>query len=219
MPRLSSPLDAKASVRSPYALDRSQQNSCVGTVCRPAVRSAEQRPHMRFDLSLQTMMSSQVSPPSPGGPDKPFNSRCHSPKRNPASETCNPRSLQRLLDFWWSQTGSNRRPHACKARALPTELWPQKEKPPGGSCRSTCPPKDPRKKVVGPGRLELPTSRLSGVCSNRLSYRPLKRRVPARPGQAIASQPLSSAAMCAERETKTATPCCLCGVCEQTNRT
>ena len=25
---------------------------------------------------------------------------------------------------WWSQTGSNRRPHACKARALPAELWP-----------------------------------------------------------------------------------------------
>ena len=25
---------------------------------------------------------------------------------------------------WWSQTGSNRRPHACKACALPTELWP-----------------------------------------------------------------------------------------------
>ena len=29
--------------------------------------------------------------------------------------------------------------------------------------------------MVGPGRLELPTSRLSGVCSNHLSYRPLKR--------------------------------------------
>ena len=28
---------------------------------------------------------------------------------------------------------------------------------------------------MGPGRLELPTSRLSGVCSNQLSYRPLKR--------------------------------------------
>ena len=27
-------------------------------------------------------------------------------------------------ETWWSQTGSNRRPHACKARALPTELWP-----------------------------------------------------------------------------------------------
>ena len=28
---------------------------------------------------------------------------------------------------WWSQTGSNRRPHACKARALPAELWPHRD--------------------------------------------------------------------------------------------
>ena len=27
---------------------------------------------------------------------------------------------------WWSQTGSNRRPPACKAGALPTELWPRR---------------------------------------------------------------------------------------------
>jgi hypothetical protein len=27
--------------------------------------------------------------------------------------------------LWWSQTGSNRRPPACKAGALPTELWPR----------------------------------------------------------------------------------------------
>ncbi len=54
---------------------------------------------------------------------------------------------------WWSQTGSNRRPHACKARALPTELWP-------------------RDQMVGPGRVERPTSRLSGVRSNHLSYEP-----------------------------------------------
>ena len=26
---------------------------------------------------------------------------------------------------WWSRTGSNRRPEACKATALPTELWPR----------------------------------------------------------------------------------------------
>lgn len=26
---------------------------------------------------------------------------------------------------WWSQSGSNRRPDACKATALPAELWPQ----------------------------------------------------------------------------------------------
>jgi hypothetical protein len=30
----------------------------------------------------------------------------------------------RSSEGWWSQTGSNRRPHACKARALPAELWP-----------------------------------------------------------------------------------------------
>ena len=30
------------------------------------------------------------------------------------------------IDYrWWSQTESNRRPPACKAGALPTELWPR----------------------------------------------------------------------------------------------
>src|SRR4051794_32990824 len=53
---------------------------------------------------------------------------------------------------WWRQTGSNRRPHACKARALPAELCPLR--------------------LVGLGRLERPTSPLSGVRSNHLSYRP-----------------------------------------------
>ena len=28
------------------------------------------------------------------------------------------------LYSWWSQSGSNRRPSACKADALPAELWP-----------------------------------------------------------------------------------------------
>ena len=28
---------------------------------------------------------------------------------------------------WWSQSGSNRRPQACKASALPTELWPHRD--------------------------------------------------------------------------------------------
>ncbi len=31
----------------------------------------------------------------------------------------------RQREGWWSRSGSNRRPHACKARALPTELRPQ----------------------------------------------------------------------------------------------
>ncbi len=34
--------------------------------------------------------------------------------------------------------------------------------------------------MVGPGRLELPTPRLSSVCSNQLSYEPFFRCVPSR---------------------------------------
>ena len=77
-----------------------------------------------------------------------------------------------IFDFiWWSQTGSNRRPHACKARALPAELWPRTRRrmllPVMRRMRSI--------KVVGLGRLELPTSRLSSARSNQLSYKPLTR--------------------------------------------
>src|SRR3954462_15156738 len=70
---------------------------------------------------------------------------------------------------WWSQTGSNRRPPACKAGALPTELWPR--------LRNAA-----RLKVVGLGRLELPTSRLSSARSNQLSYKPNDRPRPFSPG-------------------------------------
>ena len=63
-----------------------------------------------------------------------------------------------IMEHWWSQTGSNRRPQACKASALPTELWPRSV-----PCHQN---------MVGLGRLELPTPRLSSVCSNQLSYRP-----------------------------------------------
>src|SRR4051812_9784956 len=67
-----------------------------------------------------------------------------------------------LRSIWWSQTGSNRRPHACKARALPAELWPRTRR----RMLSLI-------KVVGLGRLELPTSRLSSARSNQLSYKPV----------------------------------------------
>ena len=35
------------------------------------------------------------------------------------------RTPETFKDVWWRQRGSNPRPHACKARALPTELCPQ----------------------------------------------------------------------------------------------
>jgi hypothetical protein len=75
-------------------------------------------------------------------------------------------SLRRFAsEGWWSQTGSNRRPQACKASALPTELWPR-----SGTKQ---PPRIVRSRLVGPGRVERPTSRLSGVRSNHLSYEPV----------------------------------------------
>ncbi len=87
----------------------------------------------------------------------------------PCSSTASS-STASIFDFiWWSQTGSNRRPHACKARALPAELWPRTRRrmllPAMRHMRSI--------KVVGLGRLELPTSRLSSARSNQLSYKPL----------------------------------------------
>jgi hypothetical protein len=59
----------------------------------------------------------------------------------------------------WSQAGSNRQPPACKAGALPVELWPLKR----------------GKNIMGLGGLEPPASPLSGVRSNQLSYRPVER--------------------------------------------
>ena len=58
---------------------------------------------------------------------------------------------------WWRRTGSNRRPPACKAGALPAELRPQGQH-------------NTPDQVVGQGGLEPPTPRLSSVCSNQLSY-------------------------------------------------
>jgi hypothetical protein len=92
---------------------------------------------------------------------------------------------------WWSQSGSNRRPQACKASALPTELWPlvdtcsqntpaplDLESGPGRSRQRTIQQNTTQAhhasgaSMVGLGGLEPPTSRLSGVRSNHLSYRP-----------------------------------------------
>ena len=60
----------------------------------------------------------------------------------------------------WSQRESNPRHPACKAGALPTELWPLTNA--GDAFASS----------VGLGGVEPPTSRLSGVRSNHLSYSP-----------------------------------------------
>ncbi len=61
---------------------------------------------------------------------------------------------------WWRRAESNRRLPACKAGALPTEPRPHI------FCGKLV------TNVVGTGGLEPPTSRLSGVRSNHLSYAP-----------------------------------------------
>lgn len=83
---------------------------------------------------------------------------------------CQSRLDYRVMFRWWSWTESNRRPSACKADALPIELQPQ---PHEFSAASAARPGDAPDKVVGLERLELSTSRLSGVRSNQLSYRPI----------------------------------------------
>ncbi len=71
--------------------------------------------------------------PVAGSTSKSLHSRCQSAKRQLHAErrngsyevsTAKCRITQKLFG-WWSQTGSNRRPQACKASALPTELWPR----------------------------------------------------------------------------------------------
>ena len=62
-------------------------------------------------------------------------------------------------DKWWRMTGSNRRPPACKAGALPAELIPQDSN-------------YFNPELVGLVGLEPTTPALSRRCSNQLSYRP-----------------------------------------------
>ena len=121
-------------------------------------------------------------------------SRCHSAENPPTISgggkkylfhgRDGSRHFDRLRGKWWSQTGSNRRPPACKAGALPTELWPPLVvRPPSlalrrdslrerAACLAVAPEE---RRLVGLGRFELPTSRLSSARSNQLSYRPESR--------------------------------------------
>jgi hypothetical protein len=82
-------------------------------VRNPARASCEGR-NVRSDVSRTIIRGPMVSPSSlfratPGT----LRSACPAAPRIAEGEA------------WWSQTGSNRRPHACKARALPAELWPR----------------------------------------------------------------------------------------------
>lgn len=108
---------------------------------------------------ISLLRTSTCWPSIVGGPRDEGDRRDEAWRQRPLNRRPNTR------EGWWSQTGSNRRPHACKARALPTELWPRsrpRQRDQNGRLG----------KMVGLGRLELPTSRLSSARSNQLSYKP-----------------------------------------------
>ena len=75
----------------------------------------------------------------------------------------------------WRRSGSNRRPPACKAGALPAELRPRDLMQGSGQSPAPSPgsvSRPVRLPDMGQGGLEPPTPRLSSVCSNQLSYWP-----------------------------------------------
>ena len=83
--------------------------------------------------------------------------------------------------YWWRLTGSNRRPPACKAGALPAELNPRNPvlssecsvlSKPFASALSTPYSVLSTDVLVGLVGLEPTTPALSTRCSNQLSYRP-----------------------------------------------
>ena len=108
-------------------------------------------PKTLFTLSkIQTMNARIVSghpPPEPTGgkPHKFLNQPSHlagPPPRQRRSgarpQNAPPERFAPLRGTglnWWSRSGSNRRPPACKAGALPTELRPRRANPDAGSRR------------------------------------------------------------------------------------
>ena len=167
------------------ALDRSHYR-CPQPNPHPPLETDEKKSSGIVDRSDQINQNSRAVLSLPGVRVKQAAKHLFTMSKDPAAASNVSMALPNLLFVlrryveWWSRTGSNRRPEACKATALPTELrplgWLANRLSPG---------------LVGPGRLELPTSRLSGVRSNHLSYGPSgsRQRAGSRAGERRASAP------------------------------
>ncbi len=100
--------------------ERSARNEAVQaskpgetTVLSPSVRMSLRHALSGHILHLQCQTTSDRTPQHPAEFCSHVRRFAH---RLPIRE--------RHCQAWWSQSGSNRRPQACKASALPTELWP-----------------------------------------------------------------------------------------------
>ena len=78
---------------------------------------------------------------------------------------------------WWRMTGSNRRPPACKAGALPAELIPPGSSQLTHQARVSDHSVTIGRILVGLVGLEPTTPALSRRCSNQLSYRPMSKQI------------------------------------------
>ncbi len=104
--RPSSPVAAKASTICAYSLDHITPSGLKSYVYFFTNASSQHGsltdPFQRLKLQLSKLLKSRKK-----GDEKHFPFFC-----------C-------MFAWWWSQAGSNRRPPACKAGALPAELWPR----------------------------------------------------------------------------------------------
>ena len=153
----------------------------------------DMRPHMRFyfvfaDNDVFSDPSWKPLDPLGGGwrPDRPFNSRCQicHPQPKPGWKLVRSAIAGGMLSLL-RRDGGVRRDRTDDLMLAKHALYQLSYDPPfsGGRLKLGALPYGrvvidlsirPRvtRSVVGPGGLEPPTSRLSGVCSNQLSYRP-----------------------------------------------
>ena len=118
------------------SMARQIRPSCFASIrCRRDVRRASPHPPPRrtADDSPQPDECPLHNVKQPASRTQPGNARRQRPSRTPRPAKPHIRQPPQgapAKPEWWSQTGSNRRPHACKARALPAELWPRRRHAP-----------------------------------------------------------------------------------------
>jgi hypothetical protein len=150
------------------------RHRCGAGRCINARRTPDRDPEHSTQLDIDLMVGTR-SPKATMPPRHRFLEPIHNVKERGeplrSAPACRREDLVFIPGNWWSQSGSNRRPQACKASALPTELWPRK-------VTKVTPPTRAGARgaesgaMVGRVGVEPTTSRLSGVRSNHLSYRP-----------------------------------------------
>ena len=139
----------------------SQQNSCM-TCSRDWKDAASVMPDF-----CQTMSSLEPDLEAPGGPVTFFLHYVNRRRSGDRDETC----LR-------SGAGGARRDRTDDLMLAKHALYQLSYGPIGALRRAVGDLSQPFAGLVGPGRLELPTLRLSGVRSNHLSYGPMAARQP-----------------------------------------